>query len=388
MKTNDKDDQKYALEDFKLNPLSSLDAMRPNTTIDDDDGDILSLNAAPQVPVEAKIVSEELELRVEETAAETSAEEDSTTETENPILEESEETETAAAAAIEDPIFKELSEPKLPELKRENRARLQMQSPTKIHFYWSVAANPFQTLSRAFGSQTNYQLVAKLVNRTTDREEIFPVEREGSAWFDADANQAYQAELGFYAVNRPFVRLMFSNRIETPRRNPSARRDYSEKFTVSAQEFAEVLDVSGFQQDAFEVALAGDDEDAATRATNQAFAQIVETTPADYFAGESSEMRFVLLALASGYQVETLRGHISRSLFNQLEKHGATLSADKALAALQTNFGVFAGETIDEEKESFGATVFGASLVNFPRLSKRRTLPKFSPVSSLRAKFF
>jgi len=53
-------------------------------------------------------------------------------------------------------VFKELSEPKLPELVKENRARLQMQSPTKIHFYWSIKTNPFQTLTRVFGNQTNY----------------------------------------------------------------------------------------------------------------------------------------------------------------------------------------------------------------------------------------
>jgi len=355
MKTKDKNIKDYALEDFKLNPISSSDAAKTNTAVDETETNILSLNHAPQVPVDAKIVNEETE----------------------PI---------DAAAEIEDPIFKELSEPKLPELKRENRARLQMQSPTKIHFYWSVEKNPFQTLSRVFGGQTNYQLVAKLVNQTNDREEIFPVEAEGAAWFDTDANSTYRAELGFYAVNRPFVRLMFSNQIETPRKNPSPRRDYSENFTVSAQEFAEVLDVSGFQQDAFEVALAGDDVESADAAAQNAFSQIVESAPGDFDENESSEIRFVLLALASGYAVENLRAHISRRLFAVLQEEGEKLNAPKALAALQENFGVFADEAIEEE--SFAATVFGASLINFPRSSKRRVLPKFSPVSSLSGRYF
>ncbi len=358
MNTKDKNSKEYALEDFKLNPISSLDAIKPDLSIDENDEDILSLNAEPQIPVEAKIVSTELELIDEE----------------------------IEAAEIEDPIFKELSEPKLPELKKENRARLQIQSPTKIHFYWSVAANPFQTLSRLFGGQTNYQLVAKLVNQTNDREELFPVEAEGSAWFDTDANSTYQAEVGFYATNRPFVRLMFSNQIETPRKNPSPRRDYSENFTVSAEEFAEVLDVSGFQQDAFEVALAGDDIESANEATQTAFSQIIETTqPTDFDENESSEMRFVLLALASGYALENLRQHVSRNLFAVLQENNEKLNAEKALAALQENFGVFSSEMVEEE-ESFAATVFGASSINFPRFSKRRGLPKFSPLSSLSVK--
>jgi len=356
MKKKVKNIKEHALEDFKLNPISSLDAVKTNVIVDETDAAILSLNPAPPIPVEAKIISEEAEV---------------TEETDDP-------------AEIEDPIFKELSEPKLPELRRENRARLQMQSPTKVHFYWSVQTNPFQTLSRLFGNQTSYRLVAKLINQTNDREEIFPVEAEGSAWFDTDANSTYRAELGFYATNRPFVRLMFSNQVETPRKNPSPRRDYSEHFAVSAQEFAEVLDVSGFQQDAFEVALAGDDVESSNEATQIAFSQFVESPPFDFEENEPSEIRFVLLALASGYTIENLRGHISRSLFAILQQEGEKLNAAKALAALQENFGVFTtGESSDEVEEFFAATVFGASLVNFPRFSKRRGLPKFSPISSL-----
>lgn len=359
MKKKNENIKEHALEDFKLNPISSLEAIKTDIVIDDTAADILSLSDAPPVPTDAKIISGETETIIE---ADESAE-------------------------IKDPIFKELSEPKLPELRRENRARLQMQSPTKVHFYWSVKTNPFQTLSRLFGNQTNYLLVAKLINQTNDREEIFPVEAEGSAWFDTDANSTYHAELGFYAPNRPFVRLMFSNQIETPRKNPSPRQDYSEHFAVSAQEFAEVLDVSGFQQDAFEVALAGDDVESANEATQTAFSQILDSPPNNFNESESSEIRFVLLALASGYTVENLRGHISRSLFAVLQKESEKLNAEKALAALQEHFSVFADES-SEEEEFFAATVFGASLINFPRFSKQRVLSKFSPISSLPAKHF
>ncbi len=279
-------------------------------------------------------------------------------------------------------IFKELSEPKLPELAKENRARLQMQSPTKINFYWSIKTNPFQTLNRVFGNQTNYTLVAKLVNQTTEREELFPVEAEGSTWFDVDVDSTYRAEIGFYATNRPFVRVMFSNTLETPRKNPSPRRDYSENFSVSANQFAEVLDVSGFQQDAFEVALAGDDVEFADNATQTAFSQVMSASRKDFDTNKSGEIRFVLLALASGYSLENLRQHISPSLFKVLQGNAENLSQEKALLALQKNFGVSAVETVEEE--TFAPTVFGASLINFPRISKRKVLPKFSPISSLR----
>ena len=61
--------------------------------------------------------------------------------------------------------FLELAEPKLPELTRENRARLLMQSPTRLYFYWSVGKNPFHTLNRAIGGGTgSYTLVLKLID--------------------------------------------------------------------------------------------------------------------------------------------------------------------------------------------------------------------------------
>ncbi len=316
---------------------------------------------------------------------------DSTTDisspTRQPIVEP--ETKDAEMSAVEtapeteqSEVFKELSAPKLPELARENRARLQMQSPTRIYFYWSFKNNPFQTLSRVFSNQTNYQLVAKLVNQTNRREEFFPVEAEGATWFDVDADSTYRAEIGFYAPNRPFVRVMFSNKLETPRKNPSPRRDYSENFAISANQFAEILDVSGFQQDAIEVALVGDDAAFADNATQTAFAQIIGAQENDFDAGKSSEIRFVLLALASGYTLENLREHISPSLFAVLQGNAEKLSAEKALAALQENFGFTAEETFEEE--TFAPAVFGASLINFPRISKRKIVPKFAPLSSLR----
>ena len=353
MNIKDENIKEFALEDFKLNPLSSIELVKKTTIIDETDEDILSLNNVATVSDEPDVVKETADL-VEET--------------EEPL-------------ETDDAIFKELSEPKLPELTRENRARLQMQSPTKIHFYWSIKTNPFQILNRLFGNQTNYQLVAKLINQTNGREEISPIEAEGATWFDVDANSTYQMEIGFYAVNRPFVRVMFSNTVETPRKNPSPRRDYSVNFHVSADQFAEVLDVSGFQQDAFEVALAGDDIEFADRATQAAFSQITDTAPIDFDADKSSEIRFVLLALASGYRAENLREYVSPSLFKVLQESAEKLSAEKALSALQTNFGVSADETFEEE--SFAATVFGASLINFPRFSKRKFLPKFTSTSSL-----
>lgn len=301
------------------------------------------------------------------------------------LIEESVEESEEAEAEI-DPIFKELSEPKLPELPKDNRARLQMQSPTRAFLYWSFKNNPFQTLNRVFGNQTgSYTLVAKLTNQSDGFEEIFPIETEGSWWFNVKAGSSYQAEIGFYAPNRPFVRIMFSNTLEMPRKSPSPRPATDADWAITAMDFAEVLDSSGYTQDAFEVALAGDDFESSEQATQKAFSQFIGETIEDYNAIDSEEIRFALLALASGISIEELRGHISEKLFAVLQANVERLSAENAYASLQEYFEVLEDEIFEEEDEViYGKAVFGASLVNFPKTSKKRkrTVPR-SRVSKL-----
>ncbi len=273
------------------------------------------------------------------------------------------------------PEFKILAEPKLPELPKENRARLQMQSPTRLYFYWSVKNNPFQTLNKAFGGNTgSYTLVTKLVNKTRGTEELYRVEPEGNWWFNVESDSDYRAEIGFYAPNRPYFRIMFSNEIRTPRRNPSWRTDYTPSFNVSAYEFAEVLDVAGYRRDAFDVAIAGDDERAANDATQKSFSRLVGDRTADFEKENSDELRFALLALASGYSLEDIRGEISESLFAKLSAEIERLNAEEVLAALKENFDILTDEFFEEEE--IGEAVVGASLVNFPRRIKKRSVPK------------
>lgn len=292
------------------------------------------------------------------------------------------ETESEAGDEDRSPAFKELARPKLPELQKENRAKLLMQSPNRLFFYWSIKSNPFRTLNRAFGSRTgNYTLVLKLIDLRRETEQINPVEAEGSWWFSVEADASYRAEIGFYAPNGPYVRLMFSNVIETPRKNPSPRIASDSEWTVSANAFAKVLDVSGFTQDAFDVAMAGDDLESARQATHSAFSQFIGSGNVDLNAYGPEELRFALLALASGIDLEVLRDHISPALFLLLEQNIAALNAEKASSVLEEHFHISGDE--DVEEEHIGAAVFGASLVNFPRLTiRKRGVPKFAPLSS------
>ena len=280
-----------------------------------------------------------------------------------------EEEPTADPEAELSPAFKELREPKLPALPRENRARLLMQTPTRVYFYWGLKNNPYQILHRAFGeNRGSYTLVLKLINLTRDTEEIHPVDAEGNWWFNVDPDCTYRAEIGFYAPNRPYFRALYSNTVTTPRKSPSPRVATDADWRVSANTFATVLDNAGFQQDAYEVALAGDDIEASDSATRAAFTQFIgEEANSDTFTAE--ELRYAMLALVSGVPLEALRWKISAFLFALLAAHLDRLSSESALGALREHFEIGDDEIIEEEQLS---AVYGASLVHFPKTIRRR----------------
>jgi hypothetical protein len=288
------------------------------------------------------------------------------------------------------PAFKALADIKLPELQRENRARLQMQTPTRLYFYWSVKENPWSMLNKVFGDGLgNYTLVIKLIDETLGREEITQCEAEGNWWFDVEPARKYSAEIGFYAPGRPYFRILHSNSIETPRRSPSPRAATEANWTVSANKFAEVLDVAGFSRDAFDVAMAGDDMGLAEDASHRAFRSFIGGGEFGLEGISPEEIRYALLALASGVSLEELKARVSPSLFAILQANAGSVSSSRAMNSLSEHFVIEESEFTEEE---FGPAVFGASLVNFPKTLKTRTVstkktpvefsPRYNPVSS------
>lgn len=290
-------------------------------------------------------------------------------------------TEILAETDVErSPAFKELALPKLPELEKENRARLQVQSPNRLFFYWSLRTNPFQALNRSLGTETGgYTLALRLVDVDRESEELHAVDAEGSWWFNADADRKYRAEIGLFSPSRPFVRILFSNTVATPRKSPSPRAATSADWTVSSNQFAQVLDVAGFQQDAFDVAIAGDDIAAADNSAHNAFSRFIGEGEFSLAGITSEDIRFAMIALAAGRKLEELRWKIGAALFAILQANADRLEAAKAAAALNEYFDIDASEF---EEEEFGSAVYGASLVHFPKKLKTRTRSKYSPISS------
>lgn len=285
------------------------------------------------------------------------------------LSQKKEDSKPAEDPRMADPVFATLARPTLPALARRNRAWLQMQSPHRLYFYWSLKTDPYQILQRAFGHAAgNYSLSVKLINLTKGWEETHPAQAEGNWWFNVEPNCRYRAEIGFASASRPYVRILFSNSAETPRRNPSPRPASESEWAISADKFAEVLDRSGFSGDALEVALAGDDAELARERTRIALAQLLGID-ADLSMFDDEEVRFALLMLAGGATLDELRGKISEALFLLLSGHLAKLSAENSLEALRANFDIL--EEDEFETEEIGPAVFGASLVHVPRSKKR-----------------
>ncbi|MGH9946379.1 MAG: DUF4912 domain-containing protein [Pyrinomonadaceae bacterium] len=278
------------------------------------------------------------------------------------------------------PAFKELALPKLPVLEKQNRARLQVQSPNRIFFYWSLRSNPYQSLNRALGADTaGYTLALRLIDTETSREELQPIETDGSWWFDVEAGRAYSAEIGFYSTTKPFVRILYSNSVTTPRKSPSQRTADSAEWRVSSDKFAKVLDVSGFEKDAFDVAIAGDDIGTSDDLTHTAFADFIGNAEYSLDGISAEDIRYALLAIASGRKLEELRWKIGAALFAILQANATRIRAEKAAAAMSEYFDI---DEVEFEEEEFGPAVFGASVVNFPKRFKTRTRQEYSPVSS------
>lgn len=278
------------------------------------------------------------------------------------------------------PAFKELAHPKLPRLERENRARLAMQTPNRLFFYWSTGANPFQTLDRALGGRaTDYTLILKLADLKRGTEEIQAIEAEGSWWFDVEADGEYRAEIGFYSTSRPYVRVMYSNVVETPRKSPSPHSADEAEWRVSSDRFAKVLHLSGFKQDAFDVAIAGDDAAGTDAVTRQAFTGMIGSDSGTADDIPADEIRYALLAIAAGATLESLKFRVGARLFALLQANFAKFTAETAMQTVRDHFDVEAGEILEEEELT---AVYGSSRLNFPRTLKRRFPNKLEPVSS------
>ena len=79
--------------------------------------------------------------------------------------------------------------------------------------------------------------------------------------------------------------------------------------------------------------------------------------------------------LSVGMTLEELRGKVSPTLFAILQANAGRLNAGRAMASLTEHFEIEETEFTEEE---FGPAFYGASLVNFPKTLKTKTVSKLT----------
>lgn len=130
------------------------------------------------------------------------------------------------------------------------------QSPETLFLYWHHATDPHSTLRKALGeAAASYRLAVRLVDDASGEEILQDASDTGTLWFDVKPGRAYRADVGFVGDGRPFVRVMSSAVVQTPRKGVSQIIDDVHEFQLTAPEFASVLKEAGYAADALEISL-------------------------------------------------------------------------------------------------------------------------------------
>ncbi|MEJ7618885.1 MAG: DUF4912 domain-containing protein [Pyrinomonadaceae bacterium] len=283
--------------------------------------------------------------------------------------------EKLAALAIDEPLSDDY---------RSDRVSLLVQSPSRIYLYWNFASDPFATLRKAFGAQADaYGVAVRLMDLDSGEEVTYEASPfAGNFWFNVRPGKSYRASVGLMATGRPFLKLLASQIVRTPRTSPSPHADATPEFRIPAIEFARALNESGFTQAAIEVGL----EEAGAPGSESKVAALTEEwarVETGFLTDEElSELRALLAAIAAGADIEKLRANLSPRLADILDRILATVDAARLRGLLGEALG-FEIEPVDGTTVLLGP-VWGASDVHFPQRTFRVTT-KTTPTTVLYA---
>lgn len=137
----------------------------------------------------------------------------------------------------------------MPAVLKRDFISLLLQSPHRLYLYWTFAHDPHVTLREAFGQlAAHYRLAVRLVNVESGEEFLQDASRERAQWFEVYPRHVYRAEVGFHAPGRPFVRLLSSNVVTTPRDRASHLSDEAVEFQLAADDFTRLLGGAGYER--------------------------------------------------------------------------------------------------------------------------------------------
>ncbi|HEX6626266.1 MAG TPA: DUF4912 domain-containing protein [Pyrinomonadaceae bacterium] len=154
--------------------------------------------------------------------------------------------EEDAAAGLRDH-EPDTSADELPETVGRDSVQLFAQSPHKLFVHWGHAGDPFAALREAFGdAASRYRLVVRLSCMTDDSAQTDDASPERAQWLAALPDRDYRADIGFHADGLPFITLLSSSVVHTPRAAVSPNADAEPQFHIAPDDFSRLLEHTGY----------------------------------------------------------------------------------------------------------------------------------------------
>lgn len=162
------------------------------------------------------------------------------------IIEAEKETETTAIEPPSEPYI-DTGLP-VPETYDVDIIRALLQDPFRVFIYWEVREENIATLTQYFSPEEaqTFRVVLKLKDLEGGQEAFFEVGLQGRYWMMVFPDREYEFEIGVRSPIHGYISLVRSNRIRTPRGTVSPVPPQDEQYRMSAPEFVQVMQASGF----------------------------------------------------------------------------------------------------------------------------------------------
>src|SRR5689334_11783524 len=136
----------------------------------------------------------------------------------------------------------------LPESYGVDIIRALLQDPFRLFIYWEVRPESLKGLTKIFSEAdaAEFRTTLKLRDMDGGQEAYFEVGRRGRYWMMVFPDRTYEFEMGVRSPKHGYISLVRSNPLRTPRGTVSPETAPEPEYQMSAPEFIDVLQASGF----------------------------------------------------------------------------------------------------------------------------------------------
>ena len=126
--------------------------------------------------------------------------------------------------------------------------RALLQDPFRVYIYWDVRQESLNGLTHLFSAEeaARFRVTLKLIEVEGGSEAFFEVALRGSYWMMVFPDREYEFEIGVRSPEHGYIALIKSNRVRTPRGTVSPEPAVEPEYQMSAPQFLDVLEASGF----------------------------------------------------------------------------------------------------------------------------------------------